>query len=119
MKFKTQENQLMWESYQSAMSAPSPSPTDELSVVEVSPSTELDIVEEPTPEVDEVLYSDLKKLAEYSDRLLKACHEHDFEPWMKTKIVKASDYVSEIWHRLDAGADFANTGVEQSINIDL
>jgi hypothetical protein len=27
---------------------------------------------------------------------------------MQAKIIKASDYMSEVWHRLDASADFAN-----------
>jgi hypothetical protein len=36
-----------------------------------------------------------------------------------TTYVKASDYVSDIWHRLDAEADFANTGFEQSDNIEF
>lgn len=67
-------------------------------------------MEDEDHEIDEVMYSDIKKLAEYSNRLLKNCHDLDLDCWMKAKIIKASDYVSDVWHRLDAKADFANDG---------
>jgi hypothetical protein len=38
----------------------------------------------------------------------------DFEDWMVSAITISSTYVSDVWHRLDAKADFANTGFEQS-----
>lgn len=65
-------------------------------------------------EVNEVLVSELKKLAEYADRLYNMRNECEFEDWMVSAITIASTYVSDVWHRLDAKADFANTGVEQS-----
>jgi hypothetical protein len=65
-------------------------------------------------EVNEVLVSELKKLAEYADRLYNMRNECEFEDWMTSAITVASTYVSDVWHRLDAKADFANTGFEQS-----
>lgn len=65
-------------------------------------------------EVNEVLVSELKKLAEYADRLYEMRNECEFEDWMVSAITIASTYVSDVWHRLDAKADFANTGFEQS-----
>lgn len=69
---------------------------------------------QPEGEPNEVLISDLKKLAEYSERLQEMATSAEFDDWMIAKITKASDYVSDIWHRLDARADFANTGFEQA-----
>ena len=65
-------------------------------------------------EVNEVLVSDLKKLAEYAQRLYGMKDSADFEDWMVQAITVASTYVSDVWHRLDAKADFANTGFEQA-----
>ena len=65
-------------------------------------------------EVNEVLVAELKKLAEYADRLYDMKNECEFEDWMVSAITIASTYVSDVWHRLDANADFANTGFEQS-----
>jgi hypothetical protein len=65
-------------------------------------------------EVNEVLVSELKKLAEYADRLYDKRNDCEFEDWMVSAITIASTYVSDVWHRLDAKADFANTGFEQS-----
>ena len=72
----------------------------------------VEIDEEPEDEIDEVLYSDIKKLADYSNRLLKDVDHGDLETWMIAKLIKASEYVSDVWHRVDAKADFANKGVE-------
>lgn len=65
-------------------------------------------------EVNEVLVAELKKLAEYANRLYKLKNDCEFEDWMVSAITIASTYVSDVWHRLDAKADFANTGFEQS-----
>ena len=140
MKFRDRENTLIWERY----NAPYPSQPqidddddehwgagtgspdrmsgsygeeDELEVMVFEP--EMEIETEEHEQCNEVIYSDIKKLAEYSERILKICQEKELEPWMQAKLVKASDYVSDIWHRLDGKADFANTGFEQSDNIDF
>ncbi len=64
--------------------------------------------------MNEIMKSELKKLAEYGQRLNDKCGQVEFDAWMVAKIVKASDYVSDVWHRLDAEADFANTGFDQA-----
>ena len=131
MRFKNRENQLMWERYVDPYAVNQTSedqmgdPTvedpmlggedSEMAVLEFEPSVDLETEEG----CNEVVYSDIKKLAEYSKRILSLAKEKEFEPWMQAKLIKASDYVSDIWHRLDAEADFANTGFEQSDNIDL
>ena len=129
MKYK--ENALMWERYMDPYTTIETSedqmgdPTvedpmygeEDLEVIEFEP--EMDIETEEHEACNEVIYSDIKKLAEYSKRILEICQEKELEPWMQAKLVKASDYVSDIWHRLDAEADFANTGFEQSDNIEF
>lgn len=70
-------------------------------------------------EIDEILYSDIKKLATYSKGLLCPCKQAQMSSWMKAKLIKASDYVTDVWNCLDAKADFANDEYEQSENIDL
>ena len=133
MRFKARENQLMWERYVDPYTVNQTSedqmgdPTvedpmlamgnedSEMAVLEFEPEMDLETEEG----CNEVVYSDIKKLAEYSKRILSLAKEKEFEPWMQAKLIKASDYVSDIWHRLDAEADFANTGFEQSDNIDL
>jgi hypothetical protein len=65
-------------------------------------------------EVNEVLVSELKKLSEYGRRLYGMKDSAEFEDWMVSAITIASTYVSDVWHRLDAKADFANTGFEQA-----
>lgn len=65
-------------------------------------------------ETNEVLVSELKKLSEYAGRLYEMKDSAEFEDWMVSAITVASTYVSDVWHRLDAKADFANTGFEQA-----
>lgn len=134
MRFKSTDNNLMWERYvdpYSTLPQYDQDPTDPtvedpyLADLQPEEESEMVIEMEPMGELEseegcnEVVYSDIKKLAEYSKRILEICKERELEPWMQAKLVKASDYVSDIWHRLDANADFANMGFEQSDNIDL
>lgn len=67
-----------------------------------------------THEVNEVLVAHLKKLSEYSKRLYDMKDSAEFEDWMASAITIAATYVDDVWHRLDAKADFANTGFEQA-----
>lgn len=131
--FKHRENQLMWERYTDPYASTQTSEDQEMDLTTEDPmmgmedesmavlefEPEMDLETEIESGCNEVIYSDVKKLAEYSQRLLDICKETELEPWMQAKLVKASDYVSDIWHRLDAEADFANTGFEQSDNISL
>lgn len=50
----------------------------------------------------EMARSELYKLAKYSVKLLDLIREGDeIEGWMQSKITKASDYISSVYHRLD------------------
>ena len=62
----------------------------------------------------EEVATQLKKLSEYAKRLYEMKDSAEFEDWQVTAITIASTYVSDVWHRLDAKADFANTGFEQA-----
>jgi hypothetical protein len=55
-----------------------------------------------------MVISELKKLAEFANRLEDMGCSTKFEPWMTAKITKAADYVSDVYFRLSAKADYAN-----------
>lgn len=57
---------------------------------------------------------ELKKLDEYSKRLAEMCDSTEFAPWMLMKLVKASDYVSDVYYNVTTEADYANSGFEQA-----
>ena len=60
----------------------------------------------------EMARGDLYKLAKYSIKLLDLIKEGDeIEGWMQSKITKASDYISSVYHRLDY-----DRTAEESIN---
>lgn len=136
MRFKREENDLMWESFVAHRSGHSlgAGDGDDEMVLEIEPGGEIEVEpesedhdeheahdeHEPSGGVDSVLLTDLKKLAEYSQKLLDAVQcDCEMETWMMAKLIKASDYVSDVWHSLDAKADFANDGYEQSDNLSL
>ena len=64
--------------------------------------------------------SDLYKLAKYSIKLhemLKSISEHEgLEGWQQSKITKAADYISSVYHALDYDMKFAES--KQETNID-
>jgi hypothetical protein len=132
MKSKFDESRLMWEAFTSPMEDDDDmdfSMDDDMGdddfgdefddgmgdemVMEIEPIDSVEPIGDE--EMNKVLKSELKKLAEYGKRLDDLCCSTEFEPWMVAKVVKASDYVSDVWHMLDStGADFANTGFEQA-----
>lgn len=137
MKSKFNESQLMWEAFRSPEDDDMDfSMDDEMDedfddddfgddfddddfdddrdemVMEIEPVASVEPIGDE--HMNEILNSELKKLAEYGKRLEDLCGKVEFEAWMVAKVVKASDYVEDVWHRLDAGADFANTGYEQA-----
>jgi len=75
---------------------------------------EIDPVGEVEPEIEddftEELNFHLAKLSEYSTRLQELVGTAEVEPWMFAKIIKASEYIDDIYHRLEMNADFANMG---------
>lgn len=127
----SKDNILMWESFMGNH----PTTMDEFEVTE-TPYDDLDGVDdgsmtvmefEPMDQIDAeadttldlAVYSDIKKLAEYSKRILEICKTQEIEPWMQAQLVKASSFVSDVWHQLDAKIDFANMGFEHSDNQEL
>ena len=130
---KSRDNTLMWESFTGDPSFPEHSNSSEFEdesdfgdgmdfgsdfdepevVMEIDPIGPVD-VEEESDEDNKMIYSDVKKLVEYSGRLLELVKKDRLEPWMLAKLVKASDYVTDVWYSLDANADFANTGFKQA-----
>jgi hypothetical protein len=131
MKSKFEESRLMWEAFTSPMEDDDDMDfsmenemdedfdedfgDDEMEgemVMEIEPVASVEPIGDE--HMNEILNSELKKLAEYGKRLEDLCGKVEFEAWMIAKVVKASDYVEDVWHRLDAGADFANTGFEQA-----
>lgn len=80
-------------------------------VMEIDPVAPVDTMEGGA---NEEVAAQLKKLSEYAKRLYEMKDSAEFEDWQVTAITIASTYVSDVWHRLDAKADFANTGFEQA-----
>lgn len=59
-------------------------------------------VEERDPSEIHMAKADLKKLAEYSQKLYELVDNVDgLEGWVAAKITKASDYVSSVYHWLE------------------
>jgi hypothetical protein len=57
--------------------------------------------EEDPSEIDMAL-SDLKKLSEYADKLYSIIErEEGLDGWVASKITRASDYISSVYHHLD------------------
>lgn len=80
-------------------------------VMEIEPIAPVEPVMGANDEQKEIVFTDLKKIVEYGTRLLELCQASEFEPWMVAKLSKASDYVDDVYYRLDAKVDFANRGV--------
>lgn len=118
----SKDNVLMWEAFMGASSIevdPEPMDQPEDVVMSFEPMDEIEPVQDEGDDVDLAVYSDIKKLAEYSKRILSICKEQKLEPWMMAQLVKASSFVSDVWHQLDAKVDFANMGFEHSDNVNL
>lgn len=69
------------------------------------------IPDAPDERVNVEIYSELKRLAEYSKSILDHSKCTEFEPWMQAKIIKASNYICDVYYYLDAEVDFK--GVKQ------
>lgn len=98
---------LMYESYDDSFDGV----TDDAVVIEMEPMAPV-----VGKEIDNsTITVELKKLAEYSKRLSEMCESTEFSPWMIMKLVKASDYVSDVYYNVSTEADFANSGFEQAL----
>lgn len=71
-------------------------------VVEEFDISEGVLLDEDDYEDVDMALSDLYKLAEYSDKLFDMVEDMDeLEPWVSSKITKASDYISSVYHYLN------------------
>jgi hypothetical protein len=123
MKFKRIENNMIWESYGDNNMSDDVYDNQEESefVLQLEPDGPMtpefedhdeheshDEKDDDSTEYTDMVYADLKKLDNYSTKLMEYCRSGELEPWMVAKIIKASDYISDIWHSLDANIDYAN-----------
>lgn len=69
------------------------------------------IADSPEERVNVEIFSELKRLAEYSKTIFDKSKETEFEPWMQAKIIKASNYICDVYYYLDAEVEFK--GVEK------
>ena len=74
-------------------------------------------ISEPTvsSEIDDhegaMIKADLYKLAKYAVKLFKKIQDDDqFESWVQAKIVKASDYISSVYHYIEYEMEFNEYG---------
>jgi len=72
-----------------------------------------DLFEDEDDDLDnEIIVKALRKLIKRADILLNHCESDKLDTWMVAKIIKAEDYISDVWNELDDVADFANDGFE-------
>jgi len=58
--------------------------------------------DERDPSEIDMALSDLKKLSEYADKLYSIIErEEGLDGWVASKITRASDYISSVYHHLD------------------
>jgi len=70
-----------------------------------------DLFEDDDDDLDnEIIVKALRKLIKRADILLNHCESDKLDTWMVAKIIKAEDYISDVWNELDDVADFANDG---------
>lgn len=75
---------------------------EDVVVEEYELTDDLYLTEDDDYEDVDMALSDLYKLAEYSDKLFDMVEEMDeLEPWVSSKITKASDYISSVYHYLN------------------
>jgi hypothetical protein len=137
MIHKTEEIKNIWEAYALEMdhdftgmddNSHHHDHDDDVDVVDVSMDFDTSEPVKPTYEVElgdddddfdaNMVKSELKKLVEFANRLEEMGNSAKFEPWMTAKLTKAADYISDVYFRLSAKADFAN-GSEDFNDIEL
>lgn len=142
MKFKGEENELIWESFLNKKGTPpnmeedfedefDDGLSDEFGddeydmgddQLDTQPEAQGMVMEiDPVAPVQAMesnkeVSAQLKKLMEFGNRLNGMKDTAQFEDWMVSAITIAATYVSDVCFRLDDGADFANTGFEQADN---
>lgn len=63
---------------------------------------------------NEIIVKALRRLIKRADILLNHCESDKLDTWMVAKIIKAEDYISDVWNELDDVADFANDGMDDT-----
>jgi len=64
-------------------------------------------------EIDnEIVEKELRLLSKYLDRIQAKVQEKDFDASCIAKVIKATQYIREVWEDIDDEVDFANTGFE-------
>jgi len=99
---------------------------DAEAVISLEPMGELDVEEVPEEEGlfddeisedddldNEIIVKSLRKIVKRAGILLQHCEAQSMDTWMIAKIIKAEDYISDVWEELDDVADFANDGPEE------
>jgi c-di-AMP phosphodiesterase-like protein len=142
-KFKGVENNLIWEKYSNPVGQyyddeeektnmgfydDEEYPSEDAEVVmefepvgPVEPEDDFDDMfesedDDDTIELDnEIIVKSLRKLMKRANILLNHCESDKLDTWMVAKIIKAEDYISDVWNELDDVADFANDGFEDSL----
>jgi hypothetical protein len=137
-KFKTEENNLIWESYgnvhpndqmyadeyndenvfededaEAIISLAPPGPMEAEFEDDDSFEDDDDLFEDDDDDIaldNEIIVKALRKLIKRADILLNHCESDKLDTWMVAKIIKAEDYISDVWNELDDVADFANDG---------
>jgi hypothetical protein len=135
-KFKREENDVIWESYTTPNDQKYADDYNEYNTFEDEDAEAIITMEKPLmvePEMgddgifeddddlfededddldNEIIVKALRKLIKRADILLNHCESDSLDTWMVAKIIKAEDYISDVWNELDDVADFANDGFE-------
>lgn len=128
-RFKTVENNLIWENYNTSNDQMYADEYNDSNVFEdedaeaiitleppmqVEPEiVEDDIFDDEDDDLDnEIITKALRKIIKRADILINHCGSDKLDTWMIAKIIKAEDYISDVWNELDDVADFANDGME-------
>ena len=134
MKFKRAENNLIWENYGNPNAGQmyddeEYSSEDAEAIISMAPvgpvetglGPEENALEEVLEDGDdnEIIVKSLRKLIKRATILMDHCQGDTLETWMVAKIIKAEDYISDVWEELDDVADFANDGVEDADDFGL
>ena len=119
MKFKSTENELIWESHYNAGYHEQFSDEDEdfmddgegEIVISSEPIGDVDIEEYDddddfdddgdSDDENEIVLHTIRKLIKRGKTLSDLCRNGHLKPWMIAKIIKAEDYITDVWDQLD------------------
>ena len=122
MKFKHTENNIIWEShYNGEFSSDEEGfnhhdefgdddDFDDEIVISSEPMGDMDIDHEDSFDDEEnednkIVLHTIRKIVKRGEALLDLCKDCQLDPWMIAKIVKAEDYITDVWDQLEDGED--------------